>query len=116
MKRSIAILAIFATGCANYQPIVDTQGVDMARYDADLVACQRYAGQVDPASHAAAGAVGGAILGAVIGALVGGRSGAGAGAGIYGATGAGIGAGDGMAAQRNIVRKCMAGRGYRVLH
>ena len=46
---------MIATGCANYQPIVDTQGVDMGRYNDDLTACQGYAAQVDPASHAAAG-------------------------------------------------------------
>ena len=46
MKRTavIAIVAVLA-GCANYRPIVDTAGGDPVQYQADLTACQGYAGR-----------------------------------------------------------------------
>jgi len=115
MKR-IAILTLALAGCATYQPIVDTKGVDMNQYNADLRECQAYAEQVSPGNHAVAGAVGGAVLGAVIGALIGGRQGANYGAGVYGVTGAAAGGAEGAQAQRGIILRCMTGRGYRALY
>ena len=114
MKPSI-LLALALTGCAGYRPIVDTQGVDMSRYEADLAQCQAYAGQVDPGAHAAGGAVAGAVLGAAIGAIFGNRRTAGQGAAAYGLVGGASGAAHGADAQVDIIRRCMAGRGYRVL-
>ena len=117
MKTILAVLALAAlAACASYQPIVDTKGVDLNRYQADLGECQKFAGEVNPAAHAAAGAAAGAILGAAIGAIFGNRHTAGRGAAAYGVVGAGTGAAEGAAAQRNIILKCMAGRGYRVLY
>ena len=110
------ILAAALAGCASYQPIVDTKGVDMNRYHADLGECQKYAEQVNPTAHAAAGAAAGAVAGAAIGAILGNRRTAGQGAAAYGLVAAGTGAAEGTNAQRQIVLKCMAGRGYRVLY
>ena len=116
MKR-IAILALASlTGCATYQPIVDTKGVDPMQYRSDLVDCQSYAAEISPGNHAMAGAVGGAMLGAVIGALVGGRQGANYGASVYGVTGAAAGGAEGAQAQRGIILRCLQGRGYRALY
>lgn len=117
MKKCVMLIvpALFF-GCANYRPVVDTVGVDMRRYEADLRDCQNYAQQVNPAEHAAVGAVGGVILGAVLGAMLGNRHSAGQVAGAYGVIGAAGGGAEGAAAQRNIINNCMMGRGYRVLY
>lgn len=116
MKKSIALLALVVSGCASYQPIVDTKGVDMNRYHVDLKECQGYASQVNAGEHAAAGAAAGVVLGAIIGALVGGRHGANYGASTYGVTGAAAGGAEGTQAQRKIIMRCLAGRGYRPLY
>jgi outer membrane lipoprotein SlyB len=91
-------LAALLMGCAGatYRPIVDTQGLDMNRYEADLQSCQQYAKQTtDGPNSAAIGAVAGAALGSVLAGVAGGAS--------------------GETNQRNIIRRCLAGRGYRVL-
>lgn len=105
-----------ATSGANYRPIVDNKGVDMNLYESDLRECQNYATQTASAGEsAAAGAVAGALLGAVLAAAAGSRysrsSTAGVGA-VSGAAGAGV---EGEKNQRNIINRCLAGRGYRVL-
>lgn len=101
---------------SGYRPVIDTQGVDTGRLECDLEECQAYAAQVSPVRSAVSNAIGGAIFGALFGLAVGdhgwaARAGAQGGA-IGGALG---GAGSAVAAQTNIVRNCMAGRGYRVL-
>lgn len=124
MKRlTIILIALSITGCATtYQPIVDRQSItDQQQYDQDLIECQAYARQVDPGTNAAVGAVGGAAVGAALGAIVGAFFGcpgktAGFGAALFGASGGMQGAGHTMAVQRDIVRRCMSGRGYRVLN
>ena len=120
MKRTIVLtmcLAVCAGASASpsdYRPIVDARDVERARYESDLQDYPRYALQVDPAQNAAAGANTGALLSAAVSAVLGGydnsRSGA-AGAIVGGVSGAAQGAGD----QVNIIRRCMAGRGYSVL-
>lgn len=112
----LCVLAIVATGCASYRPIVDMQGVDSAKYNSDLVQCQQYAEQLNPASHAVAGAVIGALIGAAIGGAIGNSDLALDGARVGAISGGVSGAADGAESQVNIVRRCMSGRGYRVLH
>lgn len=115
MRKSVIVPVMLLSACANYRPIVDMQGVDANRYNADLAQCQQYATQVDPATHAAVGAAGGAILGAALGAIFGNRQTAGQGAAAYGLVGATGGAVHGAESQVDIIRRCMSGRGYRVL-
>jgi outer membrane lipoprotein SlyB len=110
------LTACAATSGANYRPIIDTRGVDFNRYESDLRDCQSYATQTAGAGEsAAAGALAGALLGGVLAAAAGknySRSGS---AGVGAVTGA-VGAGaQGETNQRNIVRRCLAGRGYNVL-
>ena len=118
MKRILLCIAISLSGCAgpNYRPMIDTVGVDMNRYEADLKDCQAYADQV---SGAATQALVGAGIGAALSlglAIIGGRGysqsrSAGAGALLGGAAGAASGETD----QHNVIRRCLSGRGYRVL-
>lgn len=121
MKRILMFgLATALAGCAasQYRPIVDMQGVsDPFLYEDDLADCQSYARQVDPAANAVAGAVFGALVGAAFGVAIGDTS-------DFARTGAAIGAVDGAlvggagsaGTQVDIIRNCMAGRGYVVLN
>lgn len=121
--RSAAMLissAALLVGCAstgsgsNFRPIVDNKGVDLNRYEADLQECQAYAKATPNAGKSAAGgAAAGAALGLVL-ALIGGDkklASAGAGAVVGGA----VGASAGETNQRDIIRNCLRGRGYKVL-
>jgi outer membrane lipoprotein SlyB len=109
----IAVVALAAAGCANYQPIIDTRGVDPINYRADLADCQAYAGQVDPAAGAAAGAIAGALLGVLLGRIVNDSN---AGMKLGAVMGASGGAGEAARSQQEIVKNCMRGRGYSVLY
>jgi outer membrane lipoprotein SlyB len=117
----VSTLVIFSlAGCANtganYRPIVDTKNIDFNKYESDLRDCQSFATQTASAGQsAAAGAVAGAVLGAALAAAAGSRydrtSTARVGA-LSGAVGAGA---EGERNQRNIINRCLAGRGYSVL-
>ncbi|GAB6061210.1 hypothetical protein [Desulfonatronum parangueonense] len=116
----IMISFLMLTGCATYRPIVDMQGVNSAQYEADLRDCQNYARQVSPATSTVVGGAIGAGAGALLGLVVGsyfGRAGefAGMGAAVGGTSGGMTGAAEGAKSQMEIIRRCMAGRGYRVL-
>jgi len=119
MKRFLPI-ALILTGCANYQPIVDTKGVDMSVYNSDLAECQAYAHQVDVVGEGVKGAAAGGAIGAAIGAIAGafvGEVGEGAkiGAALGGAEGTAYGVAGAAEGQQQIIRNCLAGRGYTVL-
>lgn len=113
---SVSLFGCAATSGSNYRPIVDNKGVDLNRYESDLRECQSYATQT---AGAADSAVAGALAGALLGAALAGAAGknysksstARVGA-VSGAVGAGA---EGERNQRNIINRCLAGRGYKVL-
>lgn len=113
------VLASALTACAS-DPIIDTRGVDPARYQSDLADCREYADEVSVAGNAAGGGLFGGAAGAAIGAAIGAVTGSpGTGAAI-GAAGGGtsgaIGGGARGAGKKDkIVRNCLRGRGYSVL-
>jgi hypothetical protein len=86
----------------------------MARYRADLADCEGYAEQVrierGMAKGAAAGGAAGAATGAIVGENVGEYAGVGA---VAGATRSGI---RGDQEKSQVVKRCMQGRGYKVLN
>lgn len=119
MKIAYPLIVLALTACAgaDVRPVVDMQGVNSTKYEADLRDCQEYAKQKGGTLETGAkGAVGGAAVGGLIG-LVGGGTGsnisqaAGVGA-VVGAAGGGY---MGNKAQEDIVKKCLSGRGYKVL-
>ena len=125
----VAVAAVILTACAqnqggrfNYTPVVDLHqsGKSGEQYRADLDQCQQLAAQRNAAADAAGGAVAGALLGAVLGGITGHalgvpQTGAAYGA-AYGAVGGGVQAGaSGYQNQRQIVQRCLTGRGYLVL-
>ena len=97
-------------------PIIDTQGVNMAHYEADLIDCQGYADQVQVGRQTTVGATAGAAAGGVIGAVVGNSDSAQRGAGVGAVVGGLRGAGRGLQDRERVIRRCLAGRGYRVLN
>lgn len=130
MQRAIAILCALAlTGCATapygvpgsgggtgYTPIVDMQGVDYNRYNADLGECRTYAARVDAQQSAVNSALAaGAVIG-ILSAMLGGNgrtNWTNAAAGAFG--GAVGGASRAVVKQEQILINCLAGRGYRSL-
>lgn len=120
MTRRPVFIAAFAVvllaACASRGPIIDTQGVDMARYNQDLSQCETYATQVSTGAEAGKGAVGGAVLGAAIGAIVGNSTTVARGAGVGGVVGGARGAARGESEKDRVVKNCLRGRGYRVLN
>jgi hypothetical protein len=110
----VTLLAVLLAGCTSSRgPIIDTQGVDMARYQQDLAECESFAAEVNPVEGTARGAAAGGAVGAMTGAIGGdvGR-GAGVGAVLGGAQSARMG----VQERDEVVKRCLRGRGYRVLN
>ena len=111
---------VLAAGCAgsNVRPLVDMKGVNESTYESDLKDCQNYAQQQSGMGETAAkGTAAGAVVGGLLGLVTGGNSSgiaqaAGAGA-VIGAAG---GAFSGNQAQEAVVKRCLSGRGYKVLN
>ncbi len=114
----LAALLLAACAGADVRPIVDMKGVNEARYEKDLAECQSYAKEASGMGGTAAkGAGAGAVVGGLLGLVTGGNrtdilQAAGAGA-VIGAAG---GAYQGNESQEAIVKKCLVGRGYKVLN
>ena len=116
LKRvaSLAAAAVLVAACASHpDPIIDSKGVDMAKYQKDLAECREYAKNISVAEGSARGGAVGAVAGAAAGAISGDAArGAGYG-GISGATQSGL---SNKREQEAVVKRCVAGRGYRVLN
>jgi len=112
-----ACITAITCGCAAHpDPIIDMKGVDLERYDQDWVECEAYTEEVIVAKGVAKGAGLGAAVGGAAGA-VGGNStdvaeGAGWGA-LWGGTRSGL---DADEMKQDVFKRCMRGRGYRVLN
>ena len=119
IKRLILIAAsALVAGCAAHpDPIIDMKGVDLDQYQEDWDECEEYTEEVLVAQGVAKGAGLGAAVGAAAGAIGGGNSAdvaesAGYGA-LYGGTRSGL---DADEMKQNVFKRCMRGRGYRVLN
>ena len=112
--------AVLLTACAGAEvrPIVDMKGVNETRYEKDLAECQGYAKEAPGMGSTAAKAAGaGIVVGGLLGLVTGSNTtgivqSAGAGAVIGGAGGAY----KGNESQEAVVKKCLVGRGYKVLN
>ena len=126
MKRLLIVISLLVfSGCASYRPIVDLKsspGKTQVTYENDLKECQQYAKQISPGTSAAIGAGAGAGFGALISGVAAAILGADVGksmalgASVGGISGGAGGAGQGAQSQIEIIRRCMQGRGYAVLH
>ena len=122
-NKLIAICLLTDTAAVGYagadvRPLVDMKGVNQAAYESDLKDCQTYAQQQSGmGSTAAKGAAAGVVVGGLLGLVTGGNS-----SGIAQAAGAGAvvggagGAFSGNQAQEAVVKRCLSGRGYKVLN
>ncbi len=108
--------AICVAGCAAHpDPIIDTKGVDPEIMAVDWDECEKYTEEVSIAAGTAKGAGLGAAIGAAVGAIGGGgdlAEDAAYGA-VYGGTDSGLQADRDKQA---VFKRCMRGRGYRVLN
>ncbi len=119
MKPVVAVAAgaigLLLAACSSAPgPIVDTKGVDMAKYHADLEDCEGFAEQVKIERGMARGAAAGGAVGAATGAILSENVGEYAGVGaVAGAAKSGI---KGDQEKSQVVKRCMRGRGYKVLN
>lgn len=122
MKKIVTIAAavVILAGCAapmhSYQPLVDGDTTS-TQYQRDLEECRAYAMSKPSAENSAAvGAIVGALAGVALLALGGGRGGWGNEVAAVGAAMGGVqGYSEGAQGQQNVVKRCLAGRGHRVL-
>ena len=115
-----SLVVAVTVGCAgaNVRPLVDMKGVNEAAYEKDLSDCQAYAQQQSGMGENAAKGVGaGAVVGGLLGLVTGGNaSGIAQAAGAGAVIGAAGGAYSGNQAQEAVVKRCLSGRGYKVLN
>lgn len=116
MSKTALILlgvAVLSNCVAHPEPIIDKRGVNMSTYAADLEECTTYADVISVGEGVAKGAAGGAAVGAAAGAISG-DAGRGAGYGaIYSAARSGT---EADRAKQMVVKRCLTGRGYKVLN
>lgn len=123
ISKTLPLLAcvLALSACATtYTPVVDTKGINQAKYQQDLNECRALSDQIDAVGEGATdtligagiGAAAGAALGAITGAPA---TGAATGAVIGGFGGGGVSAADSMTRKRQIMNNCLTGRGYKVL-
>jgi outer membrane lipoprotein SlyB len=109
----IPVIALLAACTTTDEIIIDKQGVDMSRYDQDLAECRSYATEVQTGKKVAKGAASGAVVGGLIGAITGD---AGKSAGVGAVGGGAKGASQGEREKVQVVKRCLRGRGYKVLN
>ena len=113
----LTFLTAFVAGCAAHpDPIIDMKGVDQEEFDQDWVECEAYTDEVLVSRGVAKGAGLGAAIGAAAGAIGGHSSDVAEGAaygGLYGGVESGL---DADREKQYVFKRCMIGRGYRVLN
>ena len=119
MKNILAVISVslLVVACTTTDEIIiDEKNVDMSAYEQDLTECQNYADGVQKGKKTAKGAGSGAVVGSLIGGITGGASGAARGAGVGAVGGGAKGASEGEQSEVQVVKRCLSGRGYRVLN
>jgi outer membrane lipoprotein SlyB len=98
------------------KPIIDTKGVDMTQYENDLEECSNFSEDISTGKSIAKGAATGAAVGAVIEAItddVRGRRDAIEVGAVSGGAKSGVRA---VREKERILKRCLRGRGYKVLN
>ena len=119
---NLMLITLFLISCASVEgltgsnPIIDTLGVNLAQYNRDLAECQQYANEIEIAQKAAVGAASGAAVGGVFGAVLGNSETARRGAGVGAVGGGARGVREGIRERDRVIKRCLIGRGYRVLN
>ena len=113
---AVAALAIALSACAAHpDPIIDTKGVDPDALAQDCEECEAYTEEISVAKGTAKGAGLGAAIGAVVGSIDGRGDVAedAAFGAVYGGTDSGL---EADRDKQQVFKRCMRGRGYRVLN
>ncbi|MCP4302953.1 MAG: glycine zipper family protein [Gammaproteobacteria bacterium] len=110
----MTLAALSVAGCAAHpDPIVDTKGVNPDALAKDWQECEAYTEEILISQGVAKGGATGAAVGALGGAIDG-DAGKGAAAGaLYGGTRSGL---DADREKQAVFKRCLRGRGYRVLN
>jgi len=117
--KTFALIAaglLVAACAAQPDPIIDMKGVDLDQYEEDWDECESYTDEVLVSRGVAKGAGLGAAIGAAAGAIGGNSTDVAEGAGVgalYGGTRSGL---DADEMKQMVFKRCMRGRGYRVLN
>ena len=103
------------SGCAAHpDPIIDMKGVDQEQFVDDWNECEVYTHEIHVAEGVAKGAATGAAVGAIYGAIAGHHQNDHAAWGaVHGGTVSGL---DADREKQQVFKRCMRGRGYRVLN
>jgi len=117
LKPMLLIAVVSIAGCAAHpDPIIDMKGVDQELFVQDWNECKAYSEEVNVGKGAAKGAGLGAVIGAAAGAIGGASDDVAESAafgGLYGGTSSGL---EADREKQLVFKRCMAGRGYRVLN
>ncbi|NCF50079.1 glycine zipper family protein [Gammaproteobacteria bacterium] len=117
--RAIATLwllgsTLLLSGCAAQpDPIIDTKGEDPQQLARDWDECEAYTNEVQVSRGIAKGTTTGAAVGAIAGVIGGDVGESAAYGGLYGGTRSGL---DADEEKQKVFKRCMRGRGYRVLN
>jgi len=107
-------LIVLLSACAAHpDPIIDTKGVDQEMLAEDWAECESYTDEIKMAKGIAKGTATGAAVGAIAGAINGSVKNDAAYGGLYGGTRSGL---DADREKQMVFKRCMRGRGYRVLN
>ncbi len=107
-------LIVLLSGCAAHpDPIIDSKGVDPEALAQDWDECEDYTDEIVVAKGVAKGAALGGAVGAAVGAIDGDIAEDAAHGALYGGTRSGL---DADREKQKVFKRCMRGRGYRVLN
>lgn len=123
LSSSVLCCGLLAAGCATGlldksadQIIVDTKGLDIKEYERDLSECDVLAQQVDISKRTVDRAIGGAVVGSVVGRILGNSDSAREIGGTAGVVGGAKGNVQARKEQQKVIKRCLQGRGYKVLN
>ena len=109
-----ALLVLAIAGCAAHpDPIIDRQGVDPNALAKDWGECEAYTEEILISQGIVKGGATGAVVGALGGAIDGDAGRGAAGGALYGGTRSGL---DADREKQKVFKRCLRGRGYRVLN
>jgi hypothetical protein len=109
----LIIVAALAACAAHPDPIVDTKGVDPEKLAQDWEECEAYTEEILISQGVAKGSAAGAAVGAIGGAINNDVARGAANGALYGGTRSGL---DADREKQQVFKRCLRGRGYRVLN